>query len=151
SCFPEDAGKGGRGGTGPVVVLQGRFDAAKIQAALEKMLKELKTSLKTHAHGDGKILEVSLPGEAVFGAVLDKGHLAVAMKKDHLEALLDKASGKKKTALKSKALAEMFAKIKADQSVAVAATGDMVTSMSVRSDSTGKVEYKLYTLSETGV
>jgi hypothetical protein len=58
--------------------------------------------------------------------VLDKGHVVLAARKEQVEAALDKAAGKTKTTLNSKALAEMLAGINPEDSLSVIATGDTV-------------------------
>ena len=135
------------------MVIQGQFDAAKLQAAAGKLVDAGK--LKAHARGDVKIFEFKEGGDTFFGAVLDKSHVALAMNKMQIEAALDKAAGKKKTALKHKAIAEMFGKLKAADSTAVIATADAVVghggSSKVNPDGTVETKYTLHTLGDNGI
>jgi hypothetical protein len=109
-------------------VLQGRFDVAKLQALAEKVQKDGLLKIDIEKYGDSKVYRISgkgFPGP-LYAAVLDKTHVGAASNKNTIEDALDKAAGKKKTALKIKALAEMFAKFKGDESLAVLATADAI-------------------------
>jgi hypothetical protein len=145
SCFETDAKLGGGG---PVFLVQGRFDLVKILAAADKLAKDM-PGAKVTAHGDTKILELS--SASLFAAVLDKGHLFLAADRAHVEAALDKAAGKKKTSLKNKPFAELFAKMKCKSPVEVLATATMVIYVTGGVDPAGKFELKKYTLGEAGV
>jgi hypothetical protein len=144
SCFETDAKLGGGG---PVFLVQGRFDLVKILAAADKLAKDV-PGAKVTAHGDTKILEFS--SASLFAAVLDKGHLFLAADKAHVEAALDKAAGKKKTSLKNKPFAELFAKMKCKSPVEVLATATMVIYVTGSVDPSGKSELKKHTLGDVG-
>ena len=151
SCWPDE--KPGNG-AGPVFVLQGQFDAVKLHAAAGKLVDEGK--LKVQTRGDSKIFEIQTsPRESFFAAVLDKGHVILAMNKTHIETALDKAAGKKKTALTSKAFAVMFDKIKAVNSVTMIASSDAVmgASSTAMKDPSGNivVTNKFHTLGDEGM
>jgi hypothetical protein len=141
----------GKPGPGPVLLIQGRFDADKLRTAADKLVDAGK--LKSQARGDARIYELAMGEEAFFAAVLDKNNVALTISKSALETALDKAAGKK-TALKNKAVAEMFSKLKATDSAAFLATGDTVVSghVAVTRNADGTVEKKhfVHTLGESG-
>ena len=73
SCFTEDV-EGG-----PVLLLQGRFDPAKILAAAAKLAREYPDAVKVEARGDAVKVEVDAELFATFhAAILDKGNVIVA-------------------------------------------------------------------------
>jgi hypothetical protein len=115
------------GGDLPVVLLEGRFDAAKLLAAAEKAAKDNPKMLRIHARGDARIVEATLgPGPAVFAAAVDKTHIAASARRADVEDALDKAAGKKKTALKNKTLAGLLPRLKEGDSFGAAVSGDAV-------------------------
>jgi hypothetical protein len=146
SCFTENWRD-----NGPVLLVQGRFDPAKMAAAAAKLAKDYPKVVKIEARGDAKIVQLVAGFETFHVAVLDKGNVFLAANKALVEAALDKAAGKKKTDLKNKAFVEMYRKMKLDRAVEAVATGNMVTGSSGSKDGTGKVEYKVHTLAESGV
>jgi hypothetical protein len=123
-------------------LFEGRFDPAKVHAGAKKLAK---TVLE---RGKAKVYELKLAPEPLFLAVLDRSHVVLAAKKEHVEDTLDKAAGKKKSGLKNKALAEMLAKIKPEESLSVIATGDMVVGGS-SSSVNGQVTSRVVTLAES--
>jgi hypothetical protein len=132
---------------GGVVVVEGRFDPARLQAGAKKLAKT------TFEHGSARIYELNLaPGLSPFAAVLDKSHFVLAAQREQVQATLDKAAGKKKTALKSKALAQILATIKPEESLSVIGTGDTVFGGSYSSVKDGngaeRVTSKVITLAE---
>ena len=133
---------------GPVFLVQGRFDPTKMMAAADKMAKDV-PRVEVIARGDAKILHIGPMN--TYAAVLDKGHLFLATNKALVEAALDKAAGKKKTALKNKEFITLFGKMKFKQSIEAIATANMVASVSYSVDPSGKAEYKKHLLGETGV
>lgn len=124
------------------VIIQGKFDTAKLSAAAEAAAKDDKGVLKIHKTDHGKIYEVSkldeiikLPPQAagagvnfkgksvVFVVLADKGNVVAVPTKEGAEEVLAKAAGKKTTKLKSKELAALIAKIDPKQTVAIAMPG----------------------------
>jgi hypothetical protein len=120
------------------VIIQGKFDPAKLAAAAEAAGKEQSDHLKIHKSENGKIYELSkldevvkLPPQAagaginlkdksVFAAIPDKNHVVIVGSKEAAEAVLAKGAGKKTTKLANKELAGLLPKINLKQSVAVA-------------------------------
>src|SRR5262249_38311994 len=95
SC-PPDVEKTGKMGM-PVVILEGHFDKAKLQAKAEQLAKDGK-ALKIHAVGDDKVYEVlNLPGnEKGFVALVGEDTLVASGLKEQVVTALEKAAGKKK-------------------------------------------------------
>jgi hypothetical protein len=132
-------------GVGPYFLVQGRFDPRLLEAGAKKLAKA------TFDHGSAKIYELSVP---FFAAALDKNHVVIAQRKEQVQAALDKATGKKKTVLKNKALAGMLAGLKPEDSLSVVATGETITGggVSSRSENGKTVTTRtLHTLAESGI
>jgi hypothetical protein len=123
----------------PQFIVQGKFDPAKLSAAIEAAAKEQKENLKIHKTEQGKIYEiakldellksklppaaagnVSLNGKSFFAVIADKGNLVLVGSKESAETVLAKAAGKKTTKLTNKDLAGLLAKIDPKQTVAIA-------------------------------
>jgi len=111
---------------GPVIIVQGRFDVAKLEAKA----KQLVPDLKVHEVGTYKVYEASgatkLFGVPMFAALPDSKTLILGRFKDQVTDALDKAAGKRKTQIKSKVMAGLLDKLDANQAVAAAVSGDMV-------------------------
>jgi len=131
SCYRDDAQMengqivGFDSQAGPYFIVQGRFDAAKLEAKVKQLLPDL----KVHEIGANKVLELNsklLGGMPMFAAVVDPKTVVIARFKEQVAVALDKAAGKKKTTLTDKVLAGLLAKLDADQVVAAAASGDMI-------------------------
>jgi hypothetical protein len=130
-----------RAGVGAFLLVAGRFDPAKLKAGAKKLAKG------TSDHGGAKIFEFEF--NPSYGAVLDKGHVVLAARKEQVEAALDKAAGKKKTTLNSKALAKMLGRLKSEDSLSVIFTGDTVVGGSFKTVNGKPVESKVITLAES--
>ena len=114
-------------GAGPVVLVQGRFDAAKVQAKMEQLAKDSPHGVKVDAQGE--IYRLTIPNAPfpVFFAQLDRNTLMLAAKKKELVAeARDKAAGKKKTALKSEAVRDFLKQRKPDQPLQIMADGSAI-------------------------
>jgi hypothetical protein len=142
----------------PLFLFEGRFDAAKLAAAAEGLAALLKpgVTLKVHDRGDAKVLEFQTSGGPTFyAAALDKSHVLVAMNRELADAALDKAAGKKKTALKDKAFAERFAKLKAERSLSFIASSGLVEravhTIERNADGSTTEKVVLHTLADMGV
>jgi hypothetical protein len=144
SCFPE------KGQGGPVLLVQGRFDPAKVYAAAAKLAKDYPAVVKIEARGDAKIVQFGDGFQMFHAVVLDKNNVFVSANKSHVETALDKTAGKTKTDFKNKPFVEMYRKLKFDRPVEVIATGTMVTGTSSRTDGM-KTERTVHTLAESGV
>jgi hypothetical protein len=151
SSFPRE----GNGGGGPAFLFEGTFDVAKMQAKADDLAKTFPAILKVQTKGDYKVYQVTVPGDTLSLVVLDKNTIYFTARPGDLDAVLEKAAGKKKTTLKNKVLAEHFSKFKADLSLNVVATGEMVlgSSGSVTTDPTGKtiVKYTHHTFADQGI
>jgi hypothetical protein len=123
------------------LLVQGRFDPAKVDAGAKKLAKA------TSDHGKAKIHELALPHLVAYAAVLDKAHVVLASGREQVQAALDKAAGKNKTVLKSKALVAMLGRLKAEDSLSVVATGETVVGGG-RSEVNGKVTASVFTLAD---
>jgi hypothetical protein len=127
-------------GDGPMAILGGRFDAAKVRAAVEKLVKDKRATI--HKHGDAILYESrsDFSGLNLYLAVLDKETLFAALRRGPVEDALDKAAGKKKTALKNKNFAELYAQLKESDTLAAALSGEMRLGKTVSADGK-KVEF----------
>ena len=125
-----------------LLIVHGRFEVAKFEAKAETVAKDQPKSLKIVKVPDGgggeyKLYEVAktpgLEGQKLvlkdkpgYLALLDKRTLVASPQKDLMIEALDKAAGKKKTALKSKELQSLIEKSDAKQSVWIAALHDVL-------------------------
>lgn len=111
---------------GPFFIVNGRFDAAKLDAKV----KQLVQGVKVHEVAGGKIYEaggdVKLFGAAMFAAVVDPNTIVIARFKEQVATALEKAADKKQTKLIDKGMVSLLEKLDADQAIAIAATGQMV-------------------------
>jgi hypothetical protein len=134
SCFGPDGPTKVDTPEGPLMILQGNVDAAKLKALVERAGKELPVKIKEDKIGNTAVWVVSVEehrfGEKVtvlyYFAAPEKGVVIFASIKDHMTAALEKASGKRKTQLKSKAMSELLARMDVKASASWAATGDMI-------------------------
>jgi hypothetical protein len=121
------------------VIVQGKFDPAKLAAAAEATAKEKGDHVKVHKFEYGTAYELTnldevvklppqaaavvggnLKGRSLFATIPDKGHVVLVGSKEAAETVLAKAAGKKTTKLSSKDLSGLLAKMDLKQSVAVA-------------------------------
>jgi hypothetical protein len=120
------------------VIIQGKFDPAKLSQAAEMAAKEKKESFIIHKGEHGKVYEVTklddliklppqlkasgadLKGKSVFVVIADKGNIILVGSKESAETILAKAAGKKTTKLTNKELPGLLAKINPKQTVALA-------------------------------
>jgi hypothetical protein len=149
SCHP-DIEKTGMMGK-PVVILEGRFDKAKLQAKAEQLAKDGKT-LKIHAVGDDKVYEaLNLPGnEKLFVAQAGEDTLVASALKEQVVTVLEKAAGKKKTQLKHKAMQQLLEKTDPKAQASVTIIGEMISGVGV-SMMGGTKTVSLRTMKEEGI
>jgi len=120
------------------VIIQGKFDPAKLAAVADAAAKEKEDCVKIHKTANGKVYEVAklddliklpapaaaaginLTGKSLFFVFPDKGHVVLLGTKDSAEDVLAKAAGKKTTKLANKEMPGLLAKINPKQTVAVA-------------------------------
>jgi hypothetical protein len=130
SCFPEEVRQ-----QGAVLLVRGRFNEAKVRAALA-------ARGKTISIGKAKVyvLVESGPGFSAHVAVLDRNTLMLAPTRALLSEGLDKAANKRKTKLAVKELATALKRFKPGQAVQCAGVEEMVIggSVSSTSDASGK-------------
>jgi hypothetical protein len=125
-----------------MLIFRGRFDVAKFQAKAEALAKEQPKNLKivkvpNFRNGEYTLYQVSktpgLEGQKLvlkdkpgYLALVDKGILVASPQKELVIEALDKAAGKKKTALKSKELQTLIEKSNARQSIWITALHDVL-------------------------
>jgi hypothetical protein len=143
-------------GNQKVIVLEGKFDPAKMEAKLEEIAKEKKDFLTVHKTEKGKVFEIAkldeliklpdlasgiinLKGEKGFIAIPDKGHAILAQSQDALAEAIAKGEGKKTTKLKNRDLAALIGKMESRQTVSVALTGS-TTGLEKTKSITGGIE-----------
>jgi hypothetical protein len=110
-------------GAGPVVLVQGRFDAAKLKAKLAQLAKDSPQGVKVDAQEEIYRLAIPNGSSPFFFAQLDRNTLMVAGKKDLIAEAMEKAAGKKKTTLKSEAVREFLKKRKPEPALQMTADG----------------------------
>jgi hypothetical protein len=123
-----------------VIVVEGKFDPAKMEAKLEELAKDKKDFLTVHKTEKGKVFEIAkldeviklpdlvqgvinLKGEKGFVAIADKGHVILAQSQDSLAEAIAKGEAKKTTKLKNRDLAVLIGKMDSRQTVNLALTG----------------------------
>lgn len=108
-----------------LVIVTGKFDPAKIRNLAAEAAKNQADQFKIHKAGDYTLYEIKAPDlpAPAFAAVADKNTLVIAPKQEYAVAALDKAAGKKTTALKNKAMGALLQQIDGKQSVWVAVAG----------------------------
>jgi hypothetical protein len=125
-----------------LVIVHGRFEVAKFEAKAEELAKAQPnlwslTNVPDGAGGQYKVFKSAkgldfssvrpgLKNKPAYIALLDKRVLVAAQEKDLVIDALDKAKGRKKTALKSKELARLLEKANGKQSVWVAVLPSVV-------------------------
>jgi hypothetical protein len=134
-----------------IVLVEGRFDAGKLLAAAEKAIKDNPKLMKIHARGDARIVELTVPGANSFAAVLDPGHVVVAQTQADVAEALDKAAGKKKTALRNKGLASLLAKFKDGDGLTIVASGDTISSEWANAEPGKPKVFMVRTLADEGI
>lgn len=113
--------------TSVFLLIEGRFNPARIKTWAEQYAKDQPGTLKAHAGG---IYELNL-GRPVFAAVLNPSLAAVSLTREPLAEALEKVAGKRKTTAKFKDVFAAAAKLDAKQSVTFFASGNMVFGMDV--------------------
>src|SRR5262249_10874122 len=111
---------------GPLLLVQGRFDPAKLQAKAEQVAKDMPQMVKNQASGKYKLVEITLSSEKVFVAVLDQSTVAVSPSKAQALTALDKVAHQKKPSFKSQAVQKFLQNLDPKHSVAAFALGEAV-------------------------
>src|SRR5262245_56165681 len=129
SCYRD---KGPRTGEdGPVILFQGKFDKAKIDAQLAKLAKDGKA--KAVEHNKAKFHRLTFGGRdnGPYVAALDKSTLLVCGSKEQAAEQISRVAGKTKVKLKYPAItAFLKARAKAPNTVDVIGLETMVTGTS---------------------
>ena len=137
-------------------LIQGKFDADKLEAKAQQAAKDHPAVLKSRKIGGIELWEIIPAGPGPLGdhlylALLDKDTLmAAGLESQALEAL-DKANGKKKTEIKDKQVRDGLAKADAKAALQVVCGGDMVTQVSMKSDGKGGFTTTTMSLREDGI
>src|SRR5260370_15898023 len=136
---------GGGNGEKALIIINGAFDAEKLEAKVDEAIKDKSENVKIHEVADGddtyKVYEVTnltdlikkklppqLAGPAGANPLADKSIFAgfhesavlISGDKDQVVDALKKASGKKKTELKSKEMKDLLTKIDAKRTLSLA-------------------------------
>jgi hypothetical protein len=138
---------------GPMVLFEGKFDPAKINARLAGLVKEHPGVLiSSDAPGGHKVYRIGTNGP--FVAVLDKETMVLAGKKMHVLDALLKSAGKKTTGFVHKDMAARLKDLKTDVPIQGFALPQMVMSSEHKIENDGmgnqKVKSKLITLADRG-
>jgi hypothetical protein len=135
------------------VVFEGKFDADKLRDKGERLAKDSSTLFKVRKAGDAPMLEIALPGSPFFFVLVDKNTLVVSNVESKAVEAVEKAAGKKKTALKSKRLSDLLAKSDPKMAAEWFAGGEMPTgSVKATTDKDGKTTVlERITLQDGGV
>jgi hypothetical protein len=126
-----------RPGGGPFIIVEGRFDRAKLQARADELAKQFPAFLKTTTLGDAKVYSIGDRNDTMFAAALSDSVIGLAPGKDLLGDMLSKAAGTKKTALKNATLPRLLAKLDPKDVVCGAAAGEMIAGSSYSSTDDG--------------
>jgi hypothetical protein len=158
SCFPDNPEEYRKGGAGPLILVQGKFDADKLHARLAKLAKLAKEGPdKVHVHGEGrgKFYELKglLPYQAAF-LVVGKDVLILTVRRDRAEEALARVMGKTKSRLKYKEVADFVKKFDPDAAAQVLALGSSIWGTTVSNRFDGGMPtttVKHTTLSDAGI
>jgi hypothetical protein len=152
SCFAEKSDKGP-----PLILIQGRFNAADLRARLAKLDKEKSASPPIpHRLPGGLVQEVpGLPWGSSFLGVLDDHTILLAAHKAQAADALARASGRKTTRLAYPAMAAYLKRLKGD----IAVQGFALESLTINTttvsstDANGRPVQKLehQTLAQSGI
>src|SRR5262249_5388967 len=140
---------------GVFLLLQGRFDPARLRAKAKQFAEKNPTMLQIHQQGSTPYYEINLgPGPKGLAAVLDKNTLVLTPLKAQLTDALDKAAGKKKTKLNHAALKKQLEGFDPEQGLQFAALRKAVweTQMTVANVNGKRVsEVNYTTLGDVGI
>ena len=136
------------------VLIQGKFDADKLEAKAQQALKDHPDIVKKPRMVGGiELWDINPPGpggQHIYLAMLDKQTLlATGLESQALEAL-DKAAGKRKTNLKDKQVRNALARANEKPAFQMAASGDIITEVRSETDGKGGTATTTKTLREEG-
>lgn len=101
-----------------IIIAQGKFDQAKVEAYAEKMAKDNAEAVKVDKFENHKIFEIKVPGEdkPMFAAVVDSQTIIAVSDKAGLKDAFDRAAGKKQSNPRKELLA-LLEKVDTKQSM----------------------------------
>jgi len=100
SCFAtKEQREAGNRDDGPVFLFQGKFDQTKLEAKMDKLIKDDNRFASSSKEGKRTLYRIG-QRHGPYAAVIDKSTVILCGRKDHVKELWAKADGKKKTKLK---------------------------------------------------
>jgi len=142
---------GADGMSGPFLIVEGRFDAKKLEAKAEELAKQFPI-IKPVEIGKAKMYEIN-PGHGnpAYMGLVDKGTFVLSDSKQEITEAVEKVGGKRKTEFKSKSLGKLIAKMDPKLAVKVACAGEMPTGGSAMSVPGGGFVRMIRTLADEGI
>jgi hypothetical protein len=137
---------------GPTIMVEGRLDA--LHEAAKRLNKEHPDHVKEVKIGDANGYEIVGGGPEGFVVQPEANTLVYSPRREAVVEAVDKAAGKNKTRVKSKALRDLLGSFKPDAAIQFAATKDMVVGTESRSTINMGVrttEVKVHTLADQGI
>jgi hypothetical protein len=155
SCFPDSPEEYRKGGAGPLILVQGKFDAAKLHARLAQLAKEGPDKVQIHGEGRGKFYESKslFPFQSTF-LVVGKDALILTMRRDRAEEALARVMGKTKPRLKYKEVADFVKKLDSDAAAQALALDSSIWGTTVSNQFAGGMPtttIRHITLSDAGI
>lgn len=134
---------GGRNPEEGIIVLDGKFDAEKIEAAAKDAAKEAGGGFKVTTIADVKAFEVSPKGEktAYVGILNPKTMIVTATKEDFADTVA-RFKGTKKQAFKSDAVKNLLETVNSKQSMSFIATSAVLAKMAENAPQGGGAQAK---------
>ena len=135
-------------------LIQGKFDADKLEAKAKQAAKDHPDMVKSRKVGDAQLWEFVPPGPGdqphIYVAMLEKDVVMASLLEAQALDALDKAAGKKQTDLKDKQVRDALAKLDPKAAVQAAASGDLVLTVGWKSDGKGGFTPETYALHDAG-
>lgn len=114
------------------IIVQGRFDARKIEATAAEVAKKDADKLTIHKIGGDTVYEFQQGDkkETMFATLIDAATIVAASSKDYVAEALDKRAGKKQTQIK-KGLQDLLDRSDDKQSISISVLAGAVNAMDV--------------------
>jgi hypothetical protein len=142
-------------GGGPMLLVKGRFDSAKLKAKADQLAKEFPQFLKIHKDGATPVYEIGDGQRSIyFVAVLDPSTLVAAPSKSSAVEVLERAADKAKAEFQHPDLPQTLKALDPKLSIEAAGLSGMISGTSVTSrKANGKIttEVKYTTLADSGL
>jgi hypothetical protein len=123
-------------GGGVVIFVRGRFDAAKLEAKAEQLVRGFPRNMKPHKIGATPVYEISNGQDSVFFvALVDKTTAVAAPTRKHLVDILDKVAGKTQTRFQHPDIAKALKALDPRLSAEAFGLSDMIVGTMVASKS----------------